>query len=546
VIDAWPAADTHQVAQLSIPGEPTRLFLSGDKLVVYARTGSSGGGTPSAAQGCTYGYECRFQTEPGATSAQVFDVSTPETPRELARYDFSGGYVTSRRIGNVVYTVVADQGVSSAPGVDLSLTVSDPAQLDTVYQQKLLQADTIVDGLADEYFLPWVRVSSGQTEPPTPLACDGGLVAQAASGESFTSLVSFDLATLAAPQRALVATKPGFVYASATALYVATDGATGADDRYFAPGGPNEQSSIHKFALNGLATPYRGSTLIPGHVLNQFSMDEQASVLRVATSSGWVPAPDVSSNIVTLTEQAGQLQIVGQLNGLAPNEDIRSVRFDGERGFVVTFKKTDPLFVIDLLDPAKPSVLGELKIPGFSTYMQPMDKDHVLAIGLDADDQGSFAFFNGIQLQIFDVSDLSNPKLQHKTVIGTRGSASDALTNHLAFNYFAPKGLLALPMTICDGGGNGTFGDKLSFSGLMVFDVSLSTGIAERGRMPFVESAALASTIPSCSSWWTDSSSAVKRSIIMDDFVIGLSDAVYQVAALGKLDSVLQSIPLTP
>ncbi|MEY4508492.1 MAG: hypothetical protein RLZZ450_614 [Pseudomonadota bacterium] len=546
VIDAWPAADTHQVAQLSISGEPTRLFLAGNKLVVYARSGGGSNGGPSAARGCTYGYDCRSQAEPGSTKVSVFDVSTPAMPRELGSYEFSGGYVDSRRIGDVVYTVVADQGVSGAPGADLSLAVTDPAQLETTYQQKVQQANALVDGLANEFFLPWVRVKTPQLEQAVPVACDGGLVAQAAGGTSFTSLVSFDLTNLGTPQRELVATKPGFVYASSTALYIATDGQNGADLGYAVRGDSSEKSTIHKFALDGLATPYRGSTLIPGHVLNQFSMDERDSVLRVATSSGWVPSPGVSSNIVNLTEQDGALRVVGQLNNLAPQEDIRSVRFDGDRGFVVTFKKTDPLFVIDLANPLTPRVLGELKIPGFSTYMHPMDRDHVLAIGFDADDQGSFAYFNGIQLQIFDVSELNNPKLQHKTVIGTRGSASDALTNHLAFNYFAPKGLLALPMTVCDGGGNGRYADKLTFSGLMVFDVSLSAGIKERGRMPFVDTASVASTVPSCSAWWTQSTSAVKRSIIMDDFVIGLSDSLYQVAGLSKLDTVLKSLPLGP
>src|SRR5260221_6627435 len=145
-------------------------------------------------------------------------------------------------------------------------------------------------------------------------------------------------------------------------------------------------------------------------------------------------------------------------------------------------------------------------MPVFANYMQRLDANHLLAVGLNADDMGSFAFFNGIQIQIFDVTDLANPKLLHKTVIGTRGSGSEGLMNHLAFNYFAPKGLLALPMTICEGGGNGVYGDKLTFSGLMVFDVSLATGIAERGRMPFVDAAATSSTAKagaSCGTWRT-------------------------------------------
>jgi uncharacterized secreted protein with C-terminal beta-propeller domain len=322
---------------------------------------------------------------------------------------------------------------------------------------------------------------------------------------------------------------------------MATEGENGADS-YRSSYSANERSSIHKFALEGAATRYVGSANIRGHVLNQFAMDEQNDILRVATTSGQVPAADVSSNVTTLGVTNGALRVLGELTGLAPTEDIRSVRFDGDRGFVVTFKKTDPLFVIDL-SQTTPRVLGELKIPGFSTYMHPMDATHLLAIGLDADDQGSFAYFNGIQLQIFDISQLSAPKLLHKTTIGTRGSASDALTNHLAFNYFAAKSLLALPMTVCEGGGNGTFGDKLTFSGLMVFDVSLESGIKERGRIPFVgseESAAVAS----CGAWWTGTKSAVKRSIIMDDYAIGISDSFYKAASIDALSKPLASLSI--
>ena len=270
-------------------------------------------------------------------------------------------------------------------------------------------------------------------------------------------------------------------------------------------------------------------------------------MLRVATSSGWVPNPDVSSTLITLAERDGRFEEVAHLGGIAPTEDIRSVRFDGTRAFVVTFKKTDPLFVFDLTQPEAPKMLGELKIPGFSTYMHPIDHDHLLAIGFDADDHGSFAYFDGIQLQIFDVSDLSNPQLLHKTTVGTRGSASEALTNHLAFNYFPAKGVLALPMSICEGGDDGRYGDKLTFSGLMVFDVSLENGIKEHGRMPFVNTEQVTTSWganTSCSTWWANSTSDVKRSIFMGDFAIGLSDTLYQVAPLSSLSTVAQSLPL--
>jgi len=260
--------------------------------------------------------------------------------------------------------------------------------------------------------------------------------------------------------------------------------------------------------------------------------------------------------VTTLAEQDGTFARQGELEGLAPEEDIRSVRFDGDQGFVVTFKKTDPLFVIDLKNTERPSVLGELKIPGFSTYMQRLDANHLLAVGFDADDQGSFAYFDGIQIQIFDVTELSNPRLLHKTVIGTRGSGSEALLNHLAFNYYPSKKLLALPMTICEGGDQGVFGNGLTFSGLMVFDVSLEEGIAERGRLPFVDvnvsegqgasGTTSASGGASCGAWWTNATSQVKRSLFMDDVAVGISDSKVNAARLSALSDVLATVSLSP
>jgi hypothetical protein len=482
------------------------------------------------------------------TRAIVYDVSDPAKPAEIHRYEFSGGYVASRRVGQRIYTVVTDSGASVVPGVNLTLQANSPAELETAYQAQLAAADQAVDSMRAADFLPWVRELDANGKLRADITSCDALSARSSEGTSFTSLVTFDASDLEGPARTLVATKPGFVYASAAALYLATDG-TDASQTYAHQSSQNDVSTIHKFSFVGSATRYAGSAMIRGHVLNQFSMDEQLGVLRVATSTGWVPDPGVSSNITTLTENQGSLAKVGELTGLAPQEDIRAVRFDGDRGFVVTFKKTDPLFVIDLSNPSAPTVLGELKIPGFSTYMHRIDPNHLLAIGFNADDQGSFAFFNGIQIQLFDVTDLKNPTLLHKTVIGTRGSGSDALTNHLAFNYFAATGLLALPMTICEGGGNGVYGDKLTFSGLMVFDVSLTSGITERGRMPFVSTDSVSQTnsfggAGSCSQWWANSTSNVKRSIFMDNYAIGISDSQLGVAAVSELSKVLQSLPL--
>jgi uncharacterized secreted protein with C-terminal beta-propeller domain len=281
-------------------------------------------------------------------------------------------------------------------------------------------------------------------------------------------------------------------------------------------------------------------------VLNQFAMDQRDGYLRIATTTGHVPDPKVESQVGVFHESGTELTKVGEVAHIAPGEDIRSVRFDGERGFVVTFKKTDPLFVLDLGEPTQPKLRGELKIPGFSTYLHMLDANHILSIGFDADDHDSFAYFNGVLLQIFDVSLPDAPRLVHRYSIGTRGSASEALTNHLAFNYFAPFKLLAVPMTICEGGGDGQFGTDLTFSGLMLFDIDAESGIHERGRVAHAlpDLSQTPYGAGGCNQWWSQSSTDVKRSIFMDDWVYSISDQLLQVQALSALGSDLASIDL--
>jgi uncharacterized secreted protein with C-terminal beta-propeller domain len=474
VIDAWPAAETHEIAHLSLPGEPRRLYFLDNRLVVYTRmqaTATSGGaGTSNPSdQGCTYGYNCRFSSEGGHTLAIVYDVTTPATPTELVRYEFSGGYVDSRRVGSFVYTVVHDTGATQIPGLDSTLQAASYEDLLAKFNQRVADNNAKIDATSDDYFLPWTQITKPDGTTGVASGCQQGLAAQSAQGASFVSLNTFALNTLDMPTRTVIASNAGYIYASATALYMAVDrtyeqdysgGSSYAYATYQA-----SDSFVHKFNLNGTDTSYVGSVTLTGHILNQFAMDENNGVLRVASTKGWVPDTSVVSYLTTFGMQAGKLVQLGQVGNIGPQEDIRAVRFDGDRGFVVTFKKTDPLFVFDLSDATKPTLAGELQIPGFSTYMQRLDANHLLAIGFTADDQGSFAWFNGIQIQIFDVTDLANPTLAWKKVIGTRGSSSEALTNHLAFNYFAPKKMLALPITVCEGGGNGTYATNMTFAG---------------------------------------------------------------------------------
>jgi uncharacterized secreted protein with C-terminal beta-propeller domain len=287
------------------------------------------------------------------------------------------------------------------------------------------------------------------------------------------------------------------------------------------------------------------SGTVPGHVLNQFALDERGDVLRVATTTGRVPSPNVSSTLSLLAPGQQGLITLGSVSPIAPGEDIRAVRFAEDRAYVVTFEKTDPLFVIDLTETSQPRLVGELHIPGFSTYLQPLDDGHLLSIGYDADDQGNFAWFQGVQLQIFDVRDMSSPQLLQKQVIGTRGSSSEALTDHLAFTYFASKHWLALPITVCEGGSAGTYGDNMTFSGLYLYDVSLDSGFQLLGGVAHPPAAGYQGYSGAlCRNWWSDASSLVKRSIVMDDYVLSLTDREIKINAASDLATDLVVLPL--
>jgi uncharacterized secreted protein with C-terminal beta-propeller domain len=578
ILDAWPASEAHRISYTPIPGTPTRLFVHQDKAVVYASGNWLGGygyydeygynnGYGSGAE-CSYGYDCEFTGDGRALTISVYDISDKAQPRLERRVDFSGSYLASRRIEDIVYNVVYfpelaphTNWLATWPG-GLPYDLCDQAVSDDAIAQAFNQLhDSNLEQLLALDLSGWLpritdtRYVDGATVVSEDLLadCQGFYIEAARDGSSLLSVVSFDLVEPGDLAATTIVGRPGTVYASKQALFVAARHYQHyGSDWYWEDSADREATTIHSFALaaDDTATSYAGSGLVPGRILNQFSLSEHQGYLRLATTQGYLGSPGVSNNLFVLQPQDGALQQVGALTGLAPGEDIRSVRFNGEVGFVVTFKKTDPLFVLDLKDPIAPKVAGELKIPGFSTYMQLIDPQHVMAIGYDADDMGEFAWFDGIMLQIFDVSVLSEPKLMWKEVIGTRGSTSEAATNHYAFTYFGARDLLALPMTVCEGGGDGQYGMMMTFSGLLVYRVTLEEGFQKLGGVShqapeteYYDSYGYGYG-GACYNWWTESNSLVQRSIFMEDFVYSVAPDQILVADVHDLEHPAASIRL--
>ncbi len=238
-------------------------------------------------------------------------------------------------------------------------------------------------------------------------------------------------------------------------------------------------TKIYKFGLEGSNVNYLCEGVVPGEILNQFSMDEKDGYFRIATtdSNTWNDE-DNTNNLYVLNEN---LKIVGKVEKLAPGERIYSVRFMGDRAYMVTFVETDPLFVIDLSNPKKPKVLGELKIPGFSNYLHPYDENHIIGIGEDTEvkenSYGEFVTTTGMKMALFDVTDPTNPIEMYKTKIGDSGTYSEVLYNHKAFLFSKEKNLLAFPVTIQ----NNTTYDSHIMQGAIVYNIDLKEGFKLKG-----------------------------------------------------------------
>ncbi|MBQ7861237.1 MAG: beta-propeller domain-containing protein [Clostridia bacterium] len=225
------------------------------------------------------------------------------------------------------------------------------------------------------------------------------------------------------------------VYCSEDALYVA-NGSWDYDKGNF--------SEIYSFSLDGVNIAYKASGTVKGSFLNRFSFDEYEGNLRVATTDySYVYDNDVSS-IYVLNKD---LELIGKLEDIAYDEQVKSVRFMGDTGFIVTFRNTDPLFTLDLSDPTAPKVVGEVKLPGFSSYLHPVGEGLVVGLGYDGDEEN--ADFNTVKVSLFDVSDLKNPKEVDTFVL--KNAYSTALSDPKAFISYPEEKLIGFPVEHYDG-----------------------------------------------------------------------------------------------
>jgi uncharacterized secreted protein with C-terminal beta-propeller domain len=207
---------------------------------------------------------------------------------------------------------------------------------------------------------------------------------------------------------------------------------------------PEPSTALHKFSVLSAAgeLDYRGSAVVDGWLNDKFSMDEYQGAMRIGTTRGGWWGEGISNQLTVLVEGNGGLKETGRLTDLAPGERIYSMRYDRDRGYMVTFRQTDPLFTLDLSDPENPRAAGEIHVNGFSTYIHLLGPNNtrLLTIGRSANDVGMVM---GNKLQLFDVTDLAAPALLGDYELGT--GWSNALYDPHAFLYYETLGLLTVP-----------------------------------------------------------------------------------------------------
>lgn len=485
VVDSWPADQTSLASELALDGYPYSMFLYEDALVVFS-----------------YSYEDGWDGYYGGTRIDLIDVSDRAAPEIVRSIDVEGWFADARMVDGQVYAVlnswtdIPEEAWSLAWDESLGLPVVEGGETEEELLAMAEAARTIlrphveeiVAGLDLEDMVPsWRDQLSGEVEAAaepmyycTDLYRPGEI-----SHLAVLDLVHIDLnAPLAtAPLSATGVMADGWVvYASTENLYVG-------QTSWWWWWGWDEldlTTAIHKFEL-GQDADYVASGEVDGWLLDQFSMSEHEGYLRVATSDvdwWWGTAEDaeLGSRITVLEQDEGSLTKVGEVSGLAPGEWIYASRMMGDKGYLVTFEQVDPLFTIDLSDPSDPRVVGELKLPGYSSYLHPMGEDHLLAVGMDGEEDGTIT---GLAVNVFDVSDFANPALAHQFTLGADGGESwawsEALWDHHAFTFH--NGVLSIPIytySYEEVGGDYVYD---WFSGLLVLAVDASAGITEIGRV---------------------------------------------------------------
>lgn len=519
--------------------QPQQLYIDRNQLIVIGQSAIMVEAQPEPSSELKMAIEPvgkRMIWPPHQTTSTVktylYELSESGKPELKRQLEQEGSYLSSRKIGDALYIVTNKysygfpvyNGLTTKEKSDgeVSKEQQELAQqltrsFEPIYRDSAISKDALTISLEDiRYF-------------PEPADNSMMLVGSVDLGQPNEQL-----------QVSAYLGSGGTIYASKKNLYVA-------QSVYKSTGSGHEQETrIHKFRLDGGSVVYIGEGSVPGALLNQFSMDEHEGYFRIAVTKGnmWASGADGSTNNVYVLDE--KLATIGTLEGLAPGERIYSVRFMGKRAYMVTFRNVDPLFALDLSQPAQPKVLGQLKIPGYSDYLHPYDDNHLIGFGKDTIELPSkgmgpddtMAFYQGLKIALFDVSDVANPKEKFKEIIGDRGTHSELLQDHKALLFSKEKELLAFPVELHELKNKETLNaesfpphGEFTFQGAYVYRLNLQGGFQLRGRVSHLTD----EDMKKSGQYGFDYTKSVRRIMYAGDTLYTLSDAMLKANHMNSL-----------
>ncbi|MGI5269022.1 beta-propeller domain-containing protein [Nonomuraea sp. CA-218870] len=424
---------------------PADLLVSGDRALVLLQ----GGGMVKSRIADGF-------APPGETRYVLVDLAGQ--PKVIGSIKPDGVHVDARMIGSTVRLVTRGQPDIAFPEAKESVSEAE--------RKTMNQA--VVRGAPLTAWLPEIEITdaSGAVRK-TSVPCERVSHPADYTGTSMLTLHTLDLAqgvTAAGSDPIALAADGDIVYGTGRSLYVASNPrwwwpiqpmpAEESPDAPAAepspdeptPSVPPEETEVHRFDVSGPGAPsYAASGKVPGRLLNQYSLSEHDGHLRVATTLGSADGRTSSSSVHVL--DAATMKTAGQVGGLGEGERIYSVRFIGPVGYVVTFRQVDPLYTLDLRDPAAPKVTGELKITGYSAYLHPAGDGRLIGVGQEASGEGRTL---GTQVSLFDVSDPAGPR--RLSQLFQKDSGSEAEWDPHAFLYWPKTGTAVIPLSSHAGG----------------------------------------------------------------------------------------------
>ena len=448
IINAENAETSEKIAEINFEEEdfyPVEIFVKNNKLAVIGNCTNIYTETKTAFVQETI--SDRTETGNPKTGIIIYDITDRKEPKEIRNVMLEGGYIASmsRMIENNIYFAVSKNiyGYEIRCKSIEELNENDymPKYTDTAIStdEKCISYDKIynLDGATESNYLILVGINIDENKE--------------AENQTYLGAGTY-------------------LYSSEKNMYIATN-KTEYDENYQIR---SSKTKLIKFELNNGKFDYKAKGEVNGKINNQFSMDENNNNFRIATTTGEIWSnQNTSNNLYVLNDK---LEEIGKIEGFADGEKIYSVRYVGNKAYVVTFKQTDPFWVIDLSDATNPQILGEVKLPGYSVYLHPYDETHIIGFGYETKESGTNVMNDGLKLVMFDVSDFTNPQVLFEIAVGdSKYTYSELLYDHKSAIFSKEKGIMAFPI-------NSSSGRKTN-SRAVIYKIDLENGFSLQGEI---------------------------------------------------------------